>query len=291
MPPLTKKYLVLNGHQYECGRALFSSENRAFRYSDGLFETIRCHKTEPLFFDDHYNRLIQGMSIMKITVAGLPTPEILKEHIEKLIVRNRIFNDARVRLTVFRRDGGLYTPETNSPAWLIEATSLENKGFRLNEEGLRIGTFDGFPKVWNLTAPFKTLSSTPYILAGIYNKENHYDDCLIMNQNKKWIESISSNLFWTKDNVLFTPAISAGCINGIMRKQILKFANLNDVPVKETIGATTKELLEADEIFLSNSVSGVKWVVAFETKRYYNRMPKAIAHWLNEGLERIEAGG
>ncbi|MGQ1890286.1 aminotransferase class IV [Thermophagus sp. OGC60D27] len=286
MPPSNKKYLILNGHQYETGKALFSSNNRAFRYGDGLFETIRCHKTEPLFFDDHYARLLRGMATLKISVSGLPSMEIFKTNIERLIVRNRIFYDARVRISVFRRDGGLYTPETNTPAWLIEATPLPHKGFLLNEEGLRIGAFDGFPKVWNLTAPFKTLSSTPNILAGIYKKENHWDDCLILNQNKKWIESISSNLFWTKDQVLKTPSISSGCVDGVMRRQILRFAALNNIPVLETPGATKEELLNADELFLSNAINGVRWIVAFENKRYFNRLPKAITRWLNEEISK-----
>lgn len=287
MPPSNKKHLILNGHQYECGKALFTHENRAFRYGDGLFETIRCHKTIPLFFDQHYDRLIRGMAILKLSVADLPGPDMFKSYIERLIVRNRIFYDARVRISVFRRSGGLYTPENNRPAWLIEATPLPNKGFLLNDRGLKIGTFDGFPKAWSLTAPFKTLSATPYILAGIYKKENHLDDCLILNQNNKWIEAISSNLFWTKDQVLYTPSVAAGCVDGIMRKQVLKFAALNNIPVKETTGATKEELLNADELFLSNAIQGIQWVVAFENKRYYNRLPKVITQWLNEEISKI----
>jgi hypothetical protein len=67
------------------------------------------------------------MAILKMTTSGLPPMPILKEHIEKLIVRNRIFYDARIRISVFRREGGLYTPETNSPSWLLEAFPLTDK--------------------------------------------------------------------------------------------------------------------------------------------------------------------
>jgi branched-chain amino acid aminotransferase len=285
MPPGTKKYLILNGHYYETGKALFSAENRAFRYGDGLFETIRCHKTVPLFFNDHYERLLRGVAVMNMTVAALPPIEVFKNHIENLIVRNRIFTDARARISVFRREGGLYTPETNSISWLIEASPLEGKGYQLNEDGLRIGIFSGFPKTWNLAASFKTLNCTPYILAGLHKKEQHWDDCLIENQDKKIIESISSNLFWTKDGQLFTPGLPSGCVDGIMRKQITRFADSKNIPVTETGGTNKKELLQAEEIFLTNSINGVRWVIAFEEKRYFNKLPKEIARWLNKEIQ------
>ena len=284
MPPGTKRYLILNSHFYETEKPLFSTENRGFRYGDGLFETIRCHKTIPLFFSDHYERLLRGMAVLKMPVPALPPLESLKEHIEKLIVRNRIFSDARVRLSVFRRDGGLYTPSHNSISWLLEATPLETKGYQLNEEGLKIGTFNEFPKSWNLAAPFKTLNCTPYILAGLYKEEKHWDDCLIENQDRKLIESISSNLFWTSNNHLFTPGLPSGCVDGIMRKQIFRFAAHKNIPLNEVTGTTKKELLNAEEIFLTNSVTGVRWVLAFEEKRYFNKLPKAINRWLNEEI-------
>ena len=282
MPPGNRKYLILNGHFYETDKPLFSAANRAFRYGDGLFETIRCHQTRPLFFEEHYRRLLKGMSVLKINTAGLPSSSAFQEHIERLIVRNRIFYDARVRLSLFRREGGLYTPENNNPAWLLEATPLEDKGYHLNNNGLRIGVFDGFPKVWTLAASYKMLSATPYILAGLFRKENNWDDCLILNQDKKLIESISSNLFWRKEGKLFTPAVSSGCVDGIMRHKILQFAAENNIPVTETTGASKEELLSADEIFLTNAVNGVRWVVALEEKRYYNRLPKEIVKWLNK---------
>jgi branched-chain amino acid aminotransferase len=290
MPPGNKKYHILNGHYYETGRPLFTSENRAFRYGDGLFETIRCHKTVPLFFDEHYDRLLRGMATLKLTTAGLPSVPVLKEHIEKLIVRNRIFYDARIRLSVFRRDGGLYTPETNSPAWLLEASPLADKGYHLNQEGIRIGLFTGFPKTWNLTAAYKTLSCTPYILAGIHKNENHWDDCLIINQDRKIIESISSNLFWVKNQTIHTPALSSGCVDGVMRRQIFKFAKDSGIQVKECSGATKEELMEAEEIFLSNSAGGIKWVVAMEHKRFFNRIPKQIERWLNGKIKSVVPG-
>ncbi len=284
MPPGNKKYVILNGHFYDAGKPVLSFDNRAFKFGDGLFETMRCHKTVPLFFHHHYSRLLRGMAILQLSVATLPSEAVFSEQIEKLIVRNRIFNDARVRLSVFRRGGGLYTPEDNSVAWLLEATPLEGKGYQLNEQGFRIGTYSGFPKTWSPLSPFKTLNTAPYILAGLCKKENHWDDCLIKNDGKKIIEAISSNLFWVGGEALYTPAVSTGCVDGIMRGQVLRYAAENNLEVHETTGADENKLWQADEVFLTNAVSGIRWVVALENKRYFNRQPKKIVAWLNSQI-------
>ncbi len=284
MPPGNKQYVILNGHFYESNKPLFDSNNRAFKYGDALFETMRCHKTVPLFFEDHYSRLLRGMSIMQHSITTLPSTATFLAQIEKLIVRNRLFKDARVRLSVFRRGAGLYTPEDNSVAYLLEATPLDSKGYQLNEVGLRIGLYSDFPKTWTPLSPFKTLAATPYILAGLCKTNNLWEDCLIQNNRGQIIEGISSNLFWIREDTLFTPAVTSGCVDGILRKQIFRYARLHNLKITETNGALQQELLEADELFLTNAVNGIRWVVAYENKRYYNRLPKKILLWLNDQL-------
>ncbi len=284
MPPGNKTYIILNGHFYDAGKPVLSFDNRAFKFGDGLFETMRCHRTVPLFFHHHYNRLLRGMAILQLSVASLPSMADFLEQIEKLIVRNRIFYDARVRLSVFRRGGALYTPEDNSVAWLLEATPLEEKGYTLNEQGMRIGIYSGFPKIWSPLSPFKTLYTSPNILAGLFKKENYWDDCLIENDEKKIIEAISSNLFWVNGETLYTPSVTTGCVDGVMRSQVLRYAVENKLKVHENTGAGKDILLQADEIFLTNAVKGIRWVVALDNKRYFNRMPKKIVAWLNSQI-------
>ncbi len=284
MPPGNKTYVILNGHFYEADKPLFDISNRAFKFGDALFETMRCHKTRPLFFQDHYSRLLRGMAILQHSIASLPSMATFSGQIEKLIVRNRIFYDARVRLTVFRREGGLYTPQDNSVGYLLEASPLKSKGYQLNESGLRIGVFSDFPKIWNPLSPFKTLAAAPYILGGLHKTKNHWDDCLITNNHEKLIEGISTNLFWVQEDKLYTPAVTSGCVEGIMRRQIFNFSELHSLKIHETEGALPDELLQAEEIFLTNAVTGVQWVVAFRDKRYYNRLPKKIVPWLNDQL-------
>jgi branched-chain amino acid aminotransferase len=141
-----KSYINFNGSLKPAEQPVLPVDNRAFRYGDALFETIRYHKGTPLFFEDHYKRLLGGMDILVMETGSLPTPDKLSKQITSLVVKNAIFKDARIRLTVFRNGAGLYTPETNSVSYLIEASPLDNGFYTYNKKGLLIGVFDKYHK-------------------------------------------------------------------------------------------------------------------------------------------------
>jgi len=272
----TKQYLVYDGVLVSSDIPLLTCTNRAFRYGDGLFETIRFHKGEPLNWDAHYSRLIKGMSVLKMAVASFPSKQKMHDSIVDLVIKNRIFYDARIRLTVFRKGEGLYTPERMQVSWLIEASDIGCTGYSFPEKGLRIDIYNDFPKLYTPISPFKTIASHPYILAGIYCRENDFDDCLILNGNGRFIESFNSNLFWVKDNVIYTPLISSGCIDGVFRKKVFSGVNKIGLRIVETKGASEEDIINADEVFFTNSIRGISWVAAFREKRYFAYVSKKI---------------
>jgi branched-chain amino acid aminotransferase len=266
---IDKKYLVYDGVLYADDAPLLKTTNRGFRFGDGLFETIRYHKGVPLFLADHYERLIRGMAVLHLSVQGFPSRQEFLDRIISLVNKNRLFGDVRVRITVFRKGEGLYTPPDLQASWLIEVASLPDQSFVLNEKGLAIDIFTEFPKLPSPISPFKTIASLPYVLAGLHCKEQKQDDCLLQNGQGKIIESISSNLFLIKGQTVYTPGIGSGCIDGIMRKQIIAFLPELGFHLIETPGFTVEELLDADEIFLTNSISGIRWVVGYGEKRFF----------------------
>ena len=108
---------------------IFTASNRAFRYGDGLFETIRVFDGKIPFFQRHFQRLIVGCRLLNLDVSGHFTQDFFENEISKLLVGGANY---RVRLTVWRSGGGLYTPETNLPDFLIEAKELPSSVFELN---------------------------------------------------------------------------------------------------------------------------------------------------------------
>jgi branched-chain amino acid aminotransferase len=256
--------------------------NRAFRYGDALFETIRCIHQIPMFFEDHYQRLLSGMALLKMQSHSLPPIDFLREQITSLINKNRLFGDVRIRLTVFREDGGLYTPTGNKVSYLIEAAGLDTHYYNLNNKGLLIGPYSEDTKPITRFAQYKSANSLFFVLAGHYKKENQLDEVLLLNEKNKIIESLASNLYWIKDGIVHTPLRSSGCVNGIMRKQIITLLKEHKLPYSEVEGTTIEELIQSDEIFISNAIVGIQWVVGLQNKRYYCNQTKELNRLLNE---------
>jgi len=278
-----KKQIVHNGNFISGNPNDFYVSNRAFLYGDSIFETIFVRNGRIHFFEEHMLRLISGMKVLKYEIPDKFTvfKKKFEDEIKQLLIKNKLFKSARVRITVFREDGGLYTPISNKAGYIISCFELTNEKYVLNETGLLIDIYDEIKKPINNFSQYKTANSLIYVLAGVYKNENKLDDCLILNDRDNIIETVSSNIFLVKDNVLITPPVQDGCVNGIMRRQVIKFAKDYEIDFYEAT-LSSKDLLNADEIFLTNSISGIKWVVAYKGKRYFKRVSNFLINKLNE---------
>ncbi len=258
-------------------------QNRAFLYGDAVFETLRVNNRHILYFNEHLERLVSGMQVLKFTIPDKFTifKDQLRDEIIGLLNRNKIFKSSRIRITVFRKSGGLYTPQTNETEYVISASDIETNKFILNKEGLKITIFSDVKKPINRFSSFKTANSLIYILAGIYKTEKGFDDCLIMNEKNQLIESISSNLFLVVNKTLITPPTADGCINGIMRNEIITYAKLYKIPCIER-SVSEADLMSAEEIFLTDSITGIQWIVAYKNKRYFKRMSDFLLQKIND---------
>lgn len=279
---MAEKYICLNGSYIKSDKPILESKNRSFLYGDGLFETIHANGTEPQFVELHMIRMLSGMNMLKMIIPGFFSAAYFTSHIKGVLTRNKQFQGARVRITVFRNGGGLYTPETNEVSFVIESNPLEYDLYTLNQQGYRIEIFPDIAKPVNLLASVKTTSALLFVLAGIFRSENLLDDCLILNQPGRICESISSNIFLLKGNKYYTPSLKEGCLPGIMRQVIIEIIKDEGLYINDDCSLTVDDLLKSDEIFLTNSISGIRWVVAFRQKRYYNKSSKFLIKLLND---------
>tara|TARA_B110000459_G_C16624701_1_gene504345 strand:- start:1202 stop:2053 length:852 start_codon:yes stop_codon:yes gene_type:complete len=274
-------YINFNSFLYEEDEKVFTVNNRAFKYGDALFETIRIINGEPCFLEDHFIRLKKGMKVLKMHAGTISFNE-LEDQIIRLIEKNHIKKGGRVRLTVFRSSDGFYTPEGDEGiSYVIEALPLKEDIYELNEKGISIDIYDELKRSRNKLSQIKTTNNIPYVLAGIYKRENNLDDCMVLNDNDRIVEAISSNIFLYKNNNLYTPSLDEGCIDGVMRRQILKIAKELKINVFEGM-VNGNMLLQADELFLTNAIKGIEWVVAYRGKRYFNKATKEIVEQLNK---------
>jgi len=274
------RYICHNGNFIPDNNPVLSHGNRAFCYGDALFETIRGYGTRPLFFDLHWQRLSEGMKTLGMDAGNISATE-LEAYLIKLLNKNRIFKGARIRITLYRNEGGLYTPSDSSISWLMESSELQEEKYVLNSKGLHIDIYDAIYKPVNMLSNLKTSNALIFVMAGLHRKKNDLDDCLLLNQFGRITESISSNVFIVKDDQIKTPPLTEGCIAGIMRHNVLEISKDEGFQIQER-GVLEKDIYEADEIFLTNSVNGIRWAGAYKDRRFFNFKSKKINNVLNE---------
>lgn len=274
-------FINYNGNAIDADLPVLTADNRAFRYGDAVFETIRLMNGDVLFLDKHLQRLTKGMKTI-----GMKVPENYTMHYFYLLIRhldqvNVLKGNARVRLEVFRNSGGYYSPASNEVSFLIQAEPMNEKEYVMNETGLKIDFYRDIKKAVNKLSSFKTSNALPHVLAGIYKTENHLDDCLLLNTNERVCEAIGSTVFMIKAEQLFTPPLTEGCVDGVMRDQLINLLKEQGRQVKEK-EISVDEIMNADEIFLSDVVNGIRWVGACKHKRYFNKFSRWLIQHLNE---------
>jgi len=274
------EYLNINGNLVSVNDNILKGNNRSFLYGDGIFESMHANASKIQFVDNHFARLIDSAQKLKYEIPPGFNIAYIKRETERMLHKNRYFKGARIRLNMYRNEGGLYTPAQNSVSWIILGSKLGKEKYSLNKKGLSIGIYDKILKPVNLFSNIKTSNSLLYVMAGLYKKENSFDDVLIVNETGNIVEALSSNIFVLIDNKVITPALSSGPVSGIMRKIIINILKLigYDVEFKDV---TEKILLSAEEVFLTNSVSGIQWVAGYNTKRYFNLLSNKLINELN----------
>lgn len=246
---------------------LISIQNRGLKFGDSLFESMRVVNLDIKYWEDHYFRLMAGMRIMRMDIPMSFTMDFFQGQILELLSKqNR--TDARIRLTITRKDGGLYTPESNKVDFFIEATELSQKKYTLNTASYEIDLFKDFKKNKSLLSTIKSNNKLEHIIAGIYAKENNLNNVLLLNSDNRLAEAVNANVFIVKDNQIMTPASTEGCVKGIVRKKLLEIIEKN--PNYEIIEKEVNhfEMMKADEVFLTNISFGIQPVTKFRKKHY-----------------------
>ncbi|MBK8087042.1 MAG: aminotransferase class IV [Chitinophagaceae bacterium] len=257
----------LNGKVFSGEENVIHPDSRAFRYGEGLFETIRLHNNDLPLWNEHWSRLIHSLPQLYFTVPVHFTKEMLKKEVLSLSAKNKCRDAARVRIKVFKGEGGLWESPTTPFNYLVQCWPLEKKEFSMNENGLDIGLFDDG---WKSCDAFSNLKSNNYLLyamAAQHAKQQKWNEALILNQHKRICDATIANVFFTKDEIVHTPHLKEGCVAGVMRSYLLQELQKSGIKTEEG-DYTVTDILHADEVFLSNAMYGVRWVKSFGNKTY-----------------------
>jgi branched-subunit amino acid aminotransferase/4-amino-4-deoxychorismate lyase len=273
-------YVFARGEYVSENQLVLTRDNRAFRFGDGFFESIRVFNGKVVFFENHFARIRDCLPIFRIVPPENFSEQLLRTQVNGLIERNGIREGGRVRITFFRKSQGFYSPRTNDLGYIIEAEATPENNFLLNPAGKTVDIYTELRKDINRLSIYKTLNAQLYVMSSLWAREKGYDEALVQNNKGAVIESTSSNIFIVSNGVLYTPSLDDGCVAGTMRMNVINLAIDNKIKVYECT-LNPQNLLTADELFLTNAIRGVEWVVSYRTKRYYNEMAKRMLSLLN----------
>ncbi len=267
-----------NGAICASSEILITKDNRAFRYGDAVFETLKVIDSNIQFLEDHYFRLMASMHLLRMEVPMDFNLEFFENEIKKTIKANNIDKIARVRLTVYRKDGGFFSPLTNDIDFIIEAVPL-----KINiTVPYVLDLYKDFYIQANLLSTIKTTNRIINVLGSVFASENGFDNCILLNHHKHVAEVLNGNIFLIKKNHIITPALEEGCINGIYRKKIIESITESDVFTIEETQISPFEIQKADEIFITNTIQGIQPVTQYKKKKFSNETSLALKELMKE---------
>jgi branched-chain amino acid aminotransferase len=252
-----------------------SPDNRAFKYGDGIFETIKIEHGKLFFTEDHYFRLMASARMLRMQFKMNFTLEYFEEEILKLVAALDLKN-ARVRFSVFRKEGGLYSPTNNEIDFLIEAKELVVDV----KEVYEVELYKDHYVYSGMISTLKSNNRLVNVIASIFKTENEYDNCILLNEKKQLVEAINGNIFLIKDNLIKTPALTEGCIKGIIRKKLIEIIKKDSNLTIEETEISPFELQKADEVFITNTIVGIQPITKYRRKEYKTETSRILSQKL-----------
>lgn len=272
----------LNGILLDSQKASIAIDNRGLNYGDAVFETLRFSGGKIYFWEDHYFRLMASMRILRMEIPMNFTMEFLENEILRTIDSSGIIEaPLRVKFIVWRKSGGKYTPMTNEIEYAISYEKLDVPFYILSESSYEVELFKDHYIASGLLSTLKSNNRLINILGSIFAKENEYQNCLLLNENKQVVEALNGNIFLISGNTLKTPPLSDGCLNGILRKQLLTILKMMPEFTLEEASISPFELQKADEIFSTNVIQGIVPITKYRKKEFDNRVAKLLLPKLN----------
>jgi len=253
--------------QVHINKKSISIKDRAFNFGDGLFETIHVRNNKPLFVNDHYKRLNVGCNKLAIPIIPI---KLFKESINKAISNSR---DCIVKIIYSRglSEHGYIYPKNIIPQLYIFKKKLNKVK---NNSFISLGFSKYNLQSNSYLSKIKHLNRIDQVLALTMKGNSNDDDYILLNNDKKIIECVSSNIFfYIYKNDIFkfvTPSLTNCGVDGIMKQQIIKFLKKRKIKIFEK-DILKKDIIEFSGCFICNVIKGVQFVNKIE-KRNINHI-------------------
>jgi len=264
-----------NGIWISREEARFPISNRAFRYGDSLFESFLIQNNSWIFLKDHFQRIQAGAQKL-----GFILPSNYIAQLKVALSQNPAHTkNGFGRLMLFRNGKGKYTPTENTISWILEFRPSNNQGYELQQKGLTIDLSEQVVLNPGGISNFKTGNSLSYVIASKERKTRDLDDLLLLGPARNIVESTNANIFIRKENRIYTPPLFQGCLAGILRKKFIEIISNEAMYELRLEPISIRDLKNADEVWLTNASSGIRWVQRFRNSNFANHQ---YSFWLQK---------
>jgi len=277
----------INGALQSANSPLFSVHNRGFLYGDAVFETLRYSQSHIHFWEDHYFRLMAAMRVFRMHIPMCFTPEFLEQECLRVVEAQSITSPSwRIRLSVFRNDGGAYLPASRDVSYVIEAKPIQEEKYA-SKQSYIVELFKDYYIQKSMLSNLKSNNKALQVIGSIFMQEQGFDNGILVNDDKEIVEFLNGNLFVVDGGVLRTPPLTAGCLDGVMRKQIIRLAKKENIScVEEKISPF--DLQQVQEVFMTNAITGIQPVSSYRRTDYLDTVALQLQRALNESINSVQ---
>ncbi len=239
---------LINGMSSEA----ISLFDRGLQYGDGLFETIAVEKESLLCWDEHIERLQSGCRRLKLQI---PNQDTLAEEAKRL---TNSVERGIIKIIITRGQGGrgYALPVNIDSTRIISLYPWPEYSFGNPSDGIKVHVCNYRYAHNSILAGIKHLNRLEQVLARSEWADSSIAEGVVLDHEENVIEGTMSNVFYIKDEVLNTPELSDCGVEGIIRQKVITLAaELNlEICINKV---SLKSLMNADEVFMCNSIIGV----------------------------------
>ncbi|MET0465487.1 MAG: aminotransferase class IV [Chitinophagaceae bacterium] len=268
-------HICFDGKIIKSSDPVLAADDKSYRYGDGLFETIKMVNGRMPLLHLHMNRLFSSLRLLEFSTSAFFTAEKLNADIVTLCNKNNCSRLARIRLSVSRGNGGIYEYDRDRPHYIIECWPGNPTSNQLNENGLVIGVFPHAKKSMDIFSTLKSANYLPYAMAARFAKQQQWNDCLVLNAEGNIADTSIANVFLVKGDKFITPDTAQGGVAGVMKQYLIEKMQASGLTVEER-AVSPEDALDADEIFLTNAMNGIRWVGSLENNLFNHNKTRSL---------------
>ncbi|MBN2126818.1 MAG: branched-chain amino acid transaminase [Candidatus Diapherotrites archaeon] len=287
-----KQFIFFNGKFIELNKAKISVYANSLHYGTAVFEGIRSYKTSKgtavFRLKEHLIRLNKSAEFMHYKIPYSINELIF--FVKELLKKNNLSN-AYIRPIVFFEENCIQLHKSNEFKTNIALIAFPMKGFFAGKESTGIKLMVSSLKRIPFNAElFEAKVSGNYALSFLARTEaklNNFDDAVLLNEKKQVMECSAENIFYIKKGKVFTPKIK-GILPGITRKTVEELCSKLKISFKEKT-VSLKELMNADELFITGTASGIIKVNQLQKKKFKLNEDSISNKLINEFNSAINA--